>query len=152
HPNIVRVYDAGESRGTPYLALELIDGTDLARALRRAAPLPAAAVCAWARQAALGLQHAHEHGLGHRDLKPSNLMLTRAGGVKILDLGLVPLAAVTPGSAVPDSLTATGTLLGTADYLAPEQALQSKGVDIRADLYSLGCTLHHLLTGQVPFP
>src|SRR5260370_24625285 len=91
HPNIVRVYDAGEGGGNHCLALEFIDGTDLSRALSRAAPLPAAAVCEWVRQAALGLQHAHAHGLVHRDLKPSNLMLTRAGVVKILDLGLVQL-------------------------------------------------------------
>jgi eukaryotic-like serine/threonine-protein kinase len=152
HPNIVRVYDAGECRGVPYLALEFIDGTDLARAIQRAAPLPAAAVCEWVREAALGLQHAHDHGLVHRDLKPSNLMLTRAGVVKILDLGLVQLAPVIPGGAVPDKLTTSGSFLGTAAYLAPEQALDPKGVDIRADLYSLGCTLFHLLTGQVPFP
>jgi formylglycine-generating enzyme required for sulfatase activity len=151
HPNIVRVYDAGECRGMPYLALEFIDGTDLKRAVSRAAPLPVAAVCSWIRQAALGLQHAHEHGLVHRDLKPSNLMLTRTGVVKILDLGLVQLASMHPGRAGPDDLTAPGTFVGTADYLAPEQALNSKGIDIRADLYSLGCTLYHMLTGQVPF-
>src|SRR5262245_15374141 len=152
HPNIVRVYDAGECRGLPFLALEFIDGTDLRQALGREAPLPVAAVCGWIQQAAVGLQHAHGHGLVHRDLKPSNLMLTRTGIVKILDLGLVQLTPVHLSGAAPDSLTAPGTFVGTADYLAPEQALNSKGVDIRADLYSLGCTLYHLLTGQVPFP
>jgi formylglycine-generating enzyme required for sulfatase activity len=152
HPNVVRVYDAGECRGLPYLALECIDGTDLKGALDRASPLPVAAVCSWIQQAAVGLQHAQDHGLVHRDLKPSNLMLTRSGIVKVLDLGLVQMAPVHTGSASPDTLTAPGTFVGTADYLAPEQALNSKGVDIRADLYSLGCTLYHLLTGKVPFP
>jgi len=150
HANIVRVYDASESRGVHYLVLEFIDGTDLRRALKRLNPLPVASVCSWIRQAALGLQHAHEQGLVHRDLKPSNLMLTRKGVVKVLDLGLVQLGPLVSGSGRED-LTAPGTVIGTADYLAPEQASDCKKVDIRADLYSLGCTLYHLLTGQVPF-
>src|SRR5207248_9679986 len=106
-------------------------------------PLPVAEACSLVCQAALGLQHAHERGLVHRDLKPSNLMLTREGVVKILDLGLARVAVAE------DSLTPSGMVLGTPDYLAPEQALNAKAADIRADLYSLGCTLYHLLAGGV---
>src|SRR5207237_8249292 len=94
-------------------------------------------------------QHAHEHGLVHRDIKPSNLLLTPAGQVKVLDLGLALLQSDQPASA---ELTATGQIMGTLDYMAPEQASDTHRVDIRADLYSLGCTLYYLLAGRVPFP
>ena len=110
--------------------------------------LKVADACELVRQAAAGLQCAHEHGLVHRDIKPSNLMLTAAGQVKVLDLGLALLLAEQPGG---DELTGTSQMMGTADYCAPEQAGDSHTVDIRADIYSLGCTLYKLLTGHAPF-
>jgi DNA-binding NtrC family response regulator/tRNA A-37 threonylcarbamoyl transferase component Bud32 len=151
HPNIVQVYDADEVGGRCFLAMEFIDGTDLARVLKRQGPLPVVQACDFIRQAALGLQHAHECGLVHRDVKPSNLMLAPRGGLKILDLGLARLAPVAEQEPTADRLTQTGVVVGTPDYIAPEQALAAGTVDIRADLYSLGCTLYHCLTGQAPF-
>ncbi|MEX2287437.1 MAG: protein kinase [Planctomycetaceae bacterium] len=148
HPNIVRATDAGEFEGTHFLAMEYVAGQDLSRLVRRQGPLPVAVACELIRQAALGLQHAHEHGLVHRDIKPSNLMLTDGGIVKILDLGLARLHSETP---VANDLTNPGELMGTVDYMAPEQATDTHNVDIRADLYSLGCTLYQLLAGEAPF-
>jgi hypothetical protein len=159
HPNIVQAYDAAVD-GVPYLSMELLDGIDLAALVRRLGPLPVADACEAVRQAALGLQHAHENGLVHRDLKPSNLMLTSDGVVKILDLGLARLRGESPSGSTAGTvdaacgdcdLTADGQLLGTPDYMAPEQACDSRRADIRSDLYSLGCTLFHLLTGRPPF-
>jgi hypothetical protein len=127
--------------------MALVDGTDLARLVACEKRLRVADACEVARQAAAGLQHAAEHGLVHRDVKPSNLMLARDGVVKLLDLGL----ARSMGEAPADALTGTGALLGTADYLAPEQWDRPHAVDTRADIYGLGCTLYHLLTGHPPF-
>lgn len=148
HPNIVRALDAGEEHGTHYLVMELVDGIDLSQLVRRHGPLAVADACELARQAAAGLQSAHEHGLVHRDVKPSNVMLTAAGQVKVLDLGLALLLAEQPGG---EELTGTSQMMGTADYCAPEQVGDSHTVDIRADIYSLGCTLFKLLTGHAPF-
>jgi serine/threonine protein kinase len=148
HPNVVRASDAGEAGGTLFLVMELLDGADLARLTGERGPWPVAEACAAARQAALGLQHAFEQGLVHRDVKPSNLFLTTAGVVKVLDLGLARLYAEEGGDG---SLTGAGHLMGTADFMAPEQLLDSHSADIRADLYSLGCTLYHLLAGDPPF-
>src|SRR5262249_10988590 len=117
----------------------------------RRGPLPAAQACGIGCQAALGLQHAHEQGLVHRDIKPQNLMLTRKGQVKILDFGLAHFARQEEAGA-DDGLTATGAVLGSADSVAPEQTSSSRKVDVRADIYSLGCTLYYLLSGRVPFP
>jgi Tol biopolymer transport system component/tRNA A-37 threonylcarbamoyl transferase component Bud32 len=139
HPNIVRAYDARTMADTHFLVMEYVDGLDLNELVRRSGPLGIADACEIARQAALGLQCAHEHGLVHRDIKPSNLMLNRQGHVKILDLGLARLH------------TATGLAMGTPDYMSPEQASDSHAVDIRTDIYSLGCTLYMLLTGSEPF-
>jgi tRNA A-37 threonylcarbamoyl transferase component Bud32 len=147
HPNIVAAHDAGESRGVHFLAMELVDGMDLARVVDRDGRLSVADACEAVRQAAGGLQHAYEQGLIHRDIKPSNLMLARDGRVRLLDLGL----ARSFGEAATDTLTAKGTLLGTADYLAPEQWDHPHAADTRADIYSLGCTLFHLLVGHPPF-
>jgi serine/threonine-protein kinase len=152
HPNIVSVYDADEAGGTHFLALEYVEGTDLARLVREGKPLPIALACEYVRQASLGLQHAHEKGLVHRDIKPANLLLTADGKtVKILDLGLARLHDFDENRHSGSELTRTGTVMGTPDYMAPEQALDSHQVDIRADVYSLGCTLYFLLSGRPPF-
>ena len=153
HPNIVQAHDAREIDGTPVLIMEFVDGLDLAEIVRRVGRLPAADACELVRQTALALQCAHEHGLVHRDIKPSNIMLSRAGEVKLLDLGLARFYAedgASPGSEGED-MTGTGTAMGTAEYMAPEQASDSRTVDIRADLYSLGCTFYKLLSGRAPF-
>jgi hypothetical protein len=147
HPNIVQGTDAGEVGGRHFLVMELVEGLNLAELLNRRGPLPTAEACEVIRQAACGLQHAHEHGLVHRDLKPSNLMLTPAGEVKVLDLGLARLSA----ELAAEELTGTGQLLGTVGYMAPEQAFARYAVSIRADIYSLGCTLYKLLTGRTPY-
>jgi serine/threonine protein kinase len=148
HTNIVQASDAGEVDGAHYLVMEFVEGIDLSSLIASRGPLPLPEACELVRQAALGLQHAHEHGLVHRDLKPSNLMVTASGTVKILDLGLARLCE--EGSAS-NLLTDPGQVMGTVDYMAPEQAFGEQPVDIRADLYSLGCTLYHLLAGNPPF-
>ena len=157
HPNIVRAYNAGEAKGVHFLAMEYVDGIDLHRLITKpdsktARPLSVGAACEVLRQAALGLQHAHEHQLVHRDIKPANLMLSRAGVVKLLDLGLAKFHA---DRLSPDqrsgNLTQAGITMGTVDYMAPEQWENSGGVDIRADIYSLGCTLFYLLSGRAPY-
>jgi serine/threonine protein kinase len=160
HPHIVQAHDAGEADGVPYLALEYLEGTDLAQLVQEGS-LPIADACEIARQAALGLQHAHEHGLVHRDLKPSNLLLTKDGSVKILDLGLARFGEGERAAIMSDERpqknhllaahTRHSSALGTPAYLAPEQWLNAHTVDIRADLYGLGCTLYHLLAGRPPF-
>jgi serine/threonine protein kinase len=131
--------------------MEYVEGLDLARIVRAKGPLPVANACYYAYQAALGLQHVHEHGMVHRDIEPANLILTRQGQrplVKILDFGLAKLT----GDGQADSgLTREGQMLGTPDFVAPEQIRDSQSADIRADIYSLGCTLYYLLTGQPPF-
>lgn len=152
HPNIVHAYDAGEVDGTLYLAMELVEGLNLESLAQRFGPMEISVACEVIRQAALGLQHVHESGLVHRDLKPSNLLVCKSG-VKIADLGL----AMFNGGEVSDDrngderLTGEHTVLGTVDYMAPEQAEGSRDVDIRADLYSLGCTLFRLLVGRPPY-
>jgi Protein kinase domain/WD domain, G-beta repeat len=148
HPNIVRASDAGEADGTHFLVMEWIEGTDLGRLVQRRGPLSAAEACELVRQAALGLQHAHEHGLTHRDVKPSNLMVTPGGQVKVLDLGL---ALLRRDEAERGDLTEVGQVMGTFDYLAPEQAGNAHTADARADVYGLGCTLYFLLAGRAPF-
>jgi serine/threonine protein kinase len=152
HPNVVVAFDSGQAVNTYFLAMEYVEGVDLARLVRENGPLPAARACDYVRQAALGLQHAHEKGLVHRDIKPSNLMLSQAQGlqplglVKILDMGLARLRR-----GGDSAMTRTGAVIGTPDYLAPEQALDSRAADVRADLYSLGGTLLYLLSGRPPF-
>jgi WD40 repeat protein/tRNA A-37 threonylcarbamoyl transferase component Bud32 len=150
HPNVVLAYDADEDGGTHFFAMELVEGTDLARLVKQRGPLPVREACDYVRQAALGLQHAFERGLVHRDVKPANLLLTAAGVVKLLDLGLARLE-VPEGGESSSTLTQEGTAMGTPDYMAPEQALRAHEADIRADLYALGGTLFSLLTGRVPF-
>ncbi|MFV2065672.1 MAG: protein kinase [Pirellulales bacterium] len=145
HPNIVRATDAGEAEGVHYLAMELVDGLDLSTVSKRIGPLSVADACELVRQAAVGLEYVHQQGSIHRDVKPSNLMVTPNGEVKILDLGLAVFAEAR------DELTGTGHTMGTADYMAPEQANDSRRVNHRADIYSLGCTLYRLLTGRAPY-
>ncbi|MCA9141940.1 MAG: serine/threonine protein kinase, partial [Planctomycetales bacterium] len=147
-PHIVRAHDAGEVDGTHYLVMEYVDGLDLRELQERVGPLSIANACEIVRQAAMGLQSAAKVGLVHRDLKPSNMMLTRSGTVKILDLGLAHISKESDQTA---ELTSTGQIMGTFDYLAPEQATDTKNIDVRADIYSLGCTLFKLLTGRVPY-
>jgi len=147
HPHIVQSVASGEFRGTNYLIMEFVDGVNLSDLVRSRGIIPVGAACELIRQAALGLQHAHGLGLIHRDIKPSNLLLSRDGIVKIADLGLATLS----GHAGTTALTVTGQIMGTVDYMAPEQALAGQPIDQRADLYSLGATLFKLLTGHAPF-
>jgi serine/threonine protein kinase len=154
HPHIVTVFDAGgssspESPDRFYFAMEYVAGADLHRLVERNGPLGGDAACEYMRQAALGLQHAHEQGLVHRDVKPSNLIVTPAGVLKILDLGLARLSA--PLAPANGPITQVGAFMGTPDFIAPEQANDPRDADIRSDLYSLGCTFYYALTGQAPF-
>ncbi len=148
HPHIIRATNADEWNGTHYLVMEYIEGTDLSVLVKERGVLSVRDACKVIRQAALGLQHAHEHGLVHRDIKPSNLFLTKSGQVKLLDLGLARLGGDDQENA---GLTSSGQMLGTPDYMAPEQWDDTRSADARADLYSLGCTLGYLLTGKAPF-
>lgn len=170
HPNIIRTYDANQVDDLCYFAMEFIEGLDLDHYVRRFGPLPIEEACEYTRQVAQGLQHAHQLGLVHRDIKPANLFLSVPGGgwngesffdrrtgdpvIKILDWGLARMR-LDPGNAADsaglDADAEKGMLIGTADYIAPEQARDPCLVDIRADIYSLGCTLYFLLSGQPPF-
>jgi tetratricopeptide (TPR) repeat protein len=164
HPNIVTAFDAEQAGRSHFLVMEYVEGESLDRWLVRQRAATVAQASDWVRQAALGLQHAHERGMVHRDIKPANLMLTHEGRVKILDFGLarllgengdrtrdsrgpVPVFAHDPA----DQLTPQTAVVGTPDYVAPEQARSPHEADIRADIYALGCTLYHLLTGRPPF-
>jgi serine/threonine protein kinase len=153
HPHVVRAYDADKAGDVHFFVMEYVEGIDLGKLVQRDGPLPVEQACDYIRQAALGLQHAHERGLVHRDIKPANLLLaTRENVVKVLDLGLARLDPLGEGAAGSPALTRDGALMGTPDFIAPEQARDAHTADIRADLYSLGCTFYFLLTGQVPFP
>lgn len=159
HPNIAAAYESGESGDRHYLALEFVDGVDLARLVRSQGVLSVPEACEYLRQASLGLQHAHDEGFVHRDIKPSNIVVsgerhhrsaTEPARVKILDMGLVRSVGFeeSPGGT---DLTRDGTVVGTPDYMAPEQAKNSSTVDHRADLYSIGAAFYFLLTGKPPF-
>ena len=154
HPNIVLAFDAGCWQNTHYFAMEYVNGPDLAALVREKGPLPIGLACEYVRQAAVGLHHAHERGLVHRDVKPSNLLLAPAannglGTVKLLDLGLARSVSVEAEGGT--GISRGGAILGTPDYLAPEQARDSAQADFRSDLYSLGGTLFFLLTGRPPY-
>jgi formylglycine-generating enzyme required for sulfatase activity len=151
HPNIVAAHHAFHVDKTIALTMEYVEGYDLSKMVKARGPLPVAHACLFAHQAALGLQHAHEEGMVHRDIKPGNLMVSRRGEkavVKVLDFGLAKAAREGRFDA---ALTHAGQMLGTPDFIAPEQIRDAQSADIRADIYSLGCTLYYLLTGGPPF-
>jgi serine/threonine protein kinase len=169
HPNIVAAYDAEQAGDSHFLVMEFVEGVDLAHLVKTRGPLPCALACRAVKQAAEGLEHALQRGMVHRDIKPQNLMLTPDGRVKILDFGLARFASETLPDLLPPEreaasgaearasdraarITFTDMVLGTADYIAPEQVSAPRSADIRADVYSLGCTLYYLLTGHAPFP
>jgi serine/threonine protein kinase len=149
HPNIVRAYDIDQDENLHFLVMEYVDGTNLQDLVKKFGPLDITRACHYIYGSAIGLQHAHENGLIHRDIKPGNILIDRTGVVKILDMGLARFFHDED-----DVLTKKydENVLGTADYLAPEQALDSHTVDIRADIYSLGATFYYLLTGSALFP
>jgi serine/threonine protein kinase len=150
HPNIVRVFDLNREGGLPYLVMEYIDGLSLQALVTASGPVAPGAAADYARQVALGLHHAHEKGMVHRDIKPGNVLVDRHGVARLLDLGLVRNL-----QDIDTRLTSQfggQSILGTADYLAPEQAIDSSKVDTRADVYSLGATLYFLLAGHPMFP
>ena len=151
HPNVVNALDAGTQDGITYLVMELVRGVDCSRVCDVVPQLSVSSACEIARQAAVGLQHAHDRGLVHRDVKPSNLMLTSdASGepiVKVMDLGL----AVVDSDGAEHPLTDEGQMMGTLGFMAPEQATNTSNVDVRADIYSLGATLFRMLAGTIPF-
>ncbi len=151
HTNVVTAYSALRLGESLVLAMQYVEGLDLARLVAARGPLPVVQSCNYVHQAAKGLQHAHEHGMVHRDIKPSNLMLAREGNravIKVLDFGLAKVRSEEPTDG---TLTCEGQMLGTPHFIAPEQISNARGADIRADIYSLGCTLYYLLTGGPPF-
>ncbi|MEL6107984.1 MAG: protein kinase [Planctomycetota bacterium] len=154
HPNVVSASDAGSVDGQHFLVMELVRGADLARITRDHGPLSVPDACEIVRQAAIGLQHAHDSGLVHRDVKPSNAMLDVNGTIKLLDLGLASLnnkdLEETAGVVVSGRLTSVGQIMGTLDYMAPEQLTGDPNIDGKADIYALGATLFQLLTGRTP--
>ena len=145
---MVAATDAGEDNGTHYLVMELVNGMDLGRIVRNCGPLRSADACELVRQAAIGLNYAHEQNVIHRDVKPSNLMLGRDKTVKVLDLGLATLSGM---NGTVDELTTVGQMMGTLDYMAPEQAGSDYPVDQRSDVYGLAATLYKLLTATAPY-
>ncbi|OHB79407.1 MAG: hypothetical protein A2V98_13145, partial [Planctomycetes bacterium RBG_16_64_12] len=149
HRNIVRAYDVDNDGDVHYLVMEYVEGRDLLALVKEDGPLDYPVAADYIRQAAEGIAHAHQAGLIHRDIKPANLLVDRTGVVKLLDLGL---ARFTGEDLASLTVANDENVLGTADYLAPEQALDSHGVDARADIYSLGCAFYYLLTGHPPFP
>ena len=176
HPNLIKACDIEEVGNAHFYAMEYILGVNLDQLITKGGAMPIAPACDYIRQAALGLQHAHERSLIHRDIKPANLLIAPAvpaeagkpgqpaqtqaprgnlgrwGTVKVLDLGLALLQHPLQAGGNTQALTQVGFALGTADYMAPEQVMKPHEVDIRADLYGLGCTFYHMLTGKPPFP
>jgi len=148
HPNVVRAFDADQVGDLLYIVMEYVAGRDLEQLFQDRGPLPPAEAAAYMAQAALGLAHAHDQGIVHRDVKPTNLILSQEGQVKVLDLGL---GALLEADSQTSFATAAGHSVGTLHYMSPEQTTASE-VDCRSDLFSLGCTMYHLLTGQNPYP
>ena len=148
HESMVSATGAGTENGIHYLAMELVDGVDLGKVVRQCGPLSVADACELVRQASLGIQYAHDQGVIHRDVKPSNLMLAENSVVKVLDLGLATLGGL---NGAVDELTTVGQLMGTLDYMAPEQCGDMHEVGARTDIYGLGATLYKLLCGVAPY-
>lgn len=151
HPNIVMAYDADEAEVGHFLVMEFVEGQDLTSLVAKNHPIPVAQAMDCIVQAAHGLDFAHARGVVHRDIKPANLLRDKAGVVKVADLGLARLNSTDSEPAAGSGLTMAGDVLGTVDYMAPEQAVDSTTLDGRADIYSLGATLYFLLTGQPPY-
>lgn len=149
HPNIVMAYDADEGPAGPFLVMEFVNGRDLASEVHKFGPLSVADAVEYMVQAARGLEYAHAQGIVHRDIKPGNIIRDVSGVLKVADLGLARLHEAGHGDTA--SLTQAGNVVGTVDYMPPEQAVDSTAIDRRADVYSLGCTLHLLLTGKPPY-
>jgi len=150
HPNVVVAYDADESEVGHFLVMEFVDGRDLTALVLKNGPLPLQDAVNFICQAATGLEYAHSQGIIHRDVKPANMLLDNHGVVKVTDLGLARLHegnAANPNS----GLTQAGGIVGTVDYMSPEQAVDSSTIDSRSDIYSLGCTLYYLLVGSPPY-
>jgi serine/threonine protein kinase len=150
HPHLAYTYEAGRLKGVHYIAMEYIPGKNLSRLVHEQGPLPTARAARLTAEVAEGLDHAHRKGLIHRDIKPSNILVTPNDHAKVLDLGLALMEGETGADLV--VMGGQGYIVGTMDYISPEQTHDPLAVDGRADVYSLGCTLYFALTGRPPFP